>query len=70
MNTTTSLRAQNQKTLDTVIIKSLEGCIVICSFIFSWVDSWIETYTGIVPYSYLSTLSKANRQEIWRCQRY
>ena len=29
------------------------------------VDSWIETYTGIVPDSYLSTLSKAKRQEMW-----
>lgn len=29
------------------------------------VDSWIETYTGIVPDSYLSTLSKEKRQEMW-----
>jgi L-amino acid N-acyltransferase YncA len=29
------------------------------------VNSWIETYTGIVPDSYLSTLSKAKRQEMW-----
>lgn len=29
------------------------------------VDSWLETYKGIVPDSYLSTLSKAKKQEMW-----
>jgi L-amino acid N-acyltransferase YncA len=29
------------------------------------VDSWIETYTGIVPDKYLSTLSKEKKQEMW-----
>lgn len=32
---TTSLKVRKQKTLDTVIIKSLEGCIEICSYILS-----------------------------------
>lgn len=29
------------------------------------VESWIETYVGIVPDSYLSTLSKPKRQAMW-----
>ena len=29
------------------------------------VESWVETYTGIVPEEYLSSLSKAKRQEMW-----
>ena len=29
------------------------------------VESWIETYTGIIPDSYLATLSKPNRQTMW-----
>lgn len=29
------------------------------------VSSWIETYTGIVPESYLAELSKEERKEMW-----